>query len=275
MLEKKWIEYLKKQKDEKFEFKDIDKLQLAHLLITNIGDKDDYIRDGLIYPNLAHLLHDKYFSEKQLSDILETLISDDHLLFDMDNKEQFSVLNRSFTLLQLAIVVYVHRRDSIIDSELILRAYNRFKEYFLNEKVLIGYSDEVGWIHSIAHSADLFTQFMQIESFDKSMLEEMFLLITSKLKDQNHFYAYDEDERMVKAILKGLERKLLSKEFLIEWIHSFSTYVKITEYPEAYYLTNNIKCFLRSLYFALLDHEEYAWLVAQIKEDLKENVKFH
>ena len=60
MLEQKWIDYLKKQKELKFTFEDVNKLELVHLLMENIGDLDGEIRDGLIYPCLAHLLYDKH-----------------------------------------------------------------------------------------------------------------------------------------------------------------------------------------------------------------------
>jgi len=275
MLDTELIKYLELQKEEKYEFKDINKNELVQKLMEDIGINDSYIRDELIYPNLAHLLYDKHFIEEELTVFLKMLISNEYLLFDLKNKEEYSVLKRSFTLLQIAILLFIHRRDHIFDSYLIQETYCQFKQYFENEKIVTGYVKEVGWVHTIAHSADVFAQFMQIETFDHTMLEEMFTMISSRLKDPKNFYHHDEDERMVKAIIKGIERKTLSNEFILDWVDAFSTYDKVSEYPQAYYLTNNIKCFLRSLYFAFLDNTEYQWLIDKIKQDLKDKVTLH
>lgn len=273
MLEAATIEYLKKQKETEFKFEDVDKLQLAYQLIDNIGDDNSEVRDGLVYPNLAHLLHDKHFTEEQLEEILELLIGPKFLHFDLENYIETSVLTRSFTLLQLVILVYVHNRDNVISGKLIREAFVSFLDYFRQEEKYEGYNQEIGWVHAIAHSADLFAQFVKVEEFGETELKTMFNAITKKIKIQHFFFMYDEDERMVNAIMNGLDREILDEEFLKGWINDFANYEKIKEYPEAYYLTNNIKVFLRSLYFRLLEVEQYDYLVKEIKVVLKENVK--
>jgi hypothetical protein len=86
---------------------------------------------------------------------------------------------------------------------------------------------------------------------------------------------YDEDERMVNAIMNGLQREILDQEFIEGWIDSFANYKKPKNWPQAYYITNNVKVFLRSLYFRVLDHEKYGFVAEKIKKVLQEKVKLH
>ena len=45
----------------KFKFDEINKLELVYELMEDIGNHDGHLRDNVIYPSLAHLLHDKHF----------------------------------------------------------------------------------------------------------------------------------------------------------------------------------------------------------------------
>jgi hypothetical protein len=275
MLEKKWIDYLKKQKESKFVFEDVNKLELLHLLMEHIGEKDAEIRDGLVYPNLAHLLNDKHFDEDQLNDIATDLISEQYLTFDIENYVDYSVLTRSFSVLQLAVLVHVHNRDHVIHGKIIQNLFTKFLKYFTMEEDLRGYNEEVGFMHSIAHSADLFAQLMQVEFFHEKEIKTMFTVIIDKYQTKDFFFMYDEDERMVNAIMNGLQREILDQEFIEGWIDSFANYKKPKNWPQAYYITNNVKVFLRSLYFRVLDHEKYGFVAEKIKKVLQEKVKLH
>ena len=275
MIDKDLLAYLEEQKQNEYKFKDADKLKLVYLLIENIGVIDGHLRDDIIYPNLAHLLHDDHLEEAVLEEVLELLIGDKYLHFDLENFIEFSVLTRSFTTLQLVILVYKHNKDNVISERLIRNLYDSFIDYFDKEENLQGYKETVGWMHSIAHAADLFAQLVKVETFAETELKTILNAITKKLKTKEYFFVHDEDERMVNAVMNAIERDLLDKDFLKGWVYDFANYHKIKEYPEAYYLTNNIKNFLRSLYFRLLDNEKYKYLVDEIRKVLKENVKLH
>lgn len=273
MLDKEFLQFLSKQKETEYKYEDVNKLEVAHKLIENIGDLDPEVRDGLIYPCLAHLLHDKHFDESQLEEITRLLISYNYLLFDLDNDIEYSVLIRSFTLLQLVIIVFVHNRDNIISDELIKEILVVFLEYYDKEENLKGYQDNVGFMHSIAHSADLFAQLVKVEKFKEAELKVIFSVIAKKFKRKDYFFQHDEDERTVNAIHNALERDILDDEFLLEWVNALGSYPKVTDYPEAYNMTNNIKNLLRSLYFRVLDNEKYDFLSKEIAKVLKEKVK--
>ena len=62
MIDEKTMKLLEEQKEKKYTYENIDKLELVKILLADIGNPDSYLRDDLIYPNLAHLLHDKHFN---------------------------------------------------------------------------------------------------------------------------------------------------------------------------------------------------------------------
>ena len=73
--------------------------------------------------------------------------------------------------------------------------------------------------------------------------------------------------------MNGLDRDILDKEFIEGWIEGFSNYDKVKEWPQAYYLTNNVKLFLRSLYFRTVKLEKYDYITKKVLKALQENVK--
>jgi hypothetical protein len=272
MLSKEWIVYLEQQTKTDYAFPDVDKQELVKLLFEHIGDTNSHIRDDLVYPNLAHLLYDNHFTESELASYLHQLMGEEYLFFDLDNYIEYSSLIRSFSVLQLVILVGVHNRDNIIASRSIKSLYTRFIEYFQQEQILTGYDETVGFIHTIAHSADLFTQLMKVKSFGEMEIKTMMNAMTNKLKTSKYQFVHDEDERMVRAIRAGLDRQVLEPAFVKRWLESFSTYKKPDTFPKRYYINHNVKQTLRSLYFNLLSEDQYDYICETIKTLLKKNV---
>ena len=268
MLDNTKLELLKSLKKNNYDFSDLNKIDLTYSLIENIGDKDGFIRDGLVYPVLAHLLHDNVLEKEELIKIARLLISDQYLFYDINNEEEYSVLKRSFTLLQLAILVYKHNSDKSLSDEVVHDIALSFGKYFELESDLRGYDELVGWCHSIAHSADLFTQLFKSEVLSSESIAVMLELIRDKFIRKDYQFVSDEDERMVNALEVVILNEKVSNDILVKWIESFSIFEKGEEWPGIYIILANIKHILRSLYFRILDNDTHKDLVKVIKETL-------
>ncbi|PAT01333.1 hypothetical protein CI105_07075 [Candidatus Izimaplasma bacterium ZiA1] len=269
MLEKN-KKLLESIKSSNCDFTNVDTEDLLKILFKNIGNKDSYVRDDLVYPVFAHLLHDDILTYDKINTICEVLLSEKYLFLDMSNKDKYSVLVRTFTLLQLFIIVYKYNQRKSEFSQYILKVYNAFLRYYQDELDYRGYDKEVGFIHSVAHSADLMSQLMKSEVIQKDELEVMFNLVYEVFIKKEYQLTNDEDERTVTALEIGIKRNLLDPEFLIAFIEKFKVFDNVKEYPEYYNVTRNIKCLLRSLYFRFIDNLEYQYLTNVIKETLKE-----
>ncbi len=270
-MEKEVIKFLKNECSNGFKFEEVDKENLLVDLMENIGIKDPNIRDRLIYPCLAHLLHDNHFDKDKLTAITKQMISDDFLFFDISNSILYSVLKRSFVLLQLVILLYVHKRDDIFNKDFVFEIVEKFLRYFEAEWFLEGYNEDVGWMHSIAHSADVFGQVFNLEELTPQIAEKSLILIKEKMVTSTYNFINDEDERMTTAIVRLLDRGLVSKEFLLSWVESFSEFELIKEYPSLYNLKNNRKNLLRSIYFRIIDSPDYSYLLDPLKNQILKN----
>jgi len=134
-MEKNLKDLLSKERENNFSFADWNKEELLKILLDNLDDLDCDVRDHLINPNLGHLLHDKHFDFKRLAEITELLLSDQFLHFDLENKIDNSVLRRSYTSLQLVILIYVHNRDGLFTEEQVNDTCLRIIDYFRKESV--------------------------------------------------------------------------------------------------------------------------------------------
>lgn len=255
MLNKDDLDLLQSIRDNKFDFTGLNIHDLTEKLLLHIGVKDGEVRDNLVYPVLAHLFHDDLFDNEYLDSKVLQLISDDYLFYDMNNKIEYSVLKRSFTLLQLAILVYKHNQKQILSNSTFTSLSNKFLDYFEQETYLTGYKKDVGWCHTIAHSADLFAQIFKNDNIDRIYIEKALLLIQNKFMIKHYQYTSDEDERMVNAIENAVKRDVVSQDFITDWIIHFKEFEKGNIYPDAYHITLNVKRLLRSLYFKFLDNK--------------------
>ena len=270
-MNKEFIELLKQIKESKFEFDEsINKSELANTLIENIGNHDSFVRDGLIYPILATLLYYNHLSREDLVKYTEKLIGDKGMKYDMPNYYELSVLTRSFSLLAIVIVIYRQRTDHVLSDELFSKLYTEFMDYFRNEVDFRGYIDTIGWAHSVAHSADVFKQLFRCEQLGEKDFRDMFEVIRERFMINTYVFMSYEDERMVTAIHEGLKRKVLSEEYILDWINGFRSFEKLAKYPEDYNVDINIRNLLRSLYFRLVGDEKYNLILTKLIEVLDE-----
>lgn len=269
MLSDQTITILKELKSNKYDFKEVNILSLTEELIKHIGDPDPNIRDGLIYPVLAHLLHDDVHQKEELIKFTHLLLSEEYLFKGIHTKSIKNTVTRTFTLLQLVILIYKHNKDHSLTDELQIRIFNAVLEYFNNESIYLGYDDTYGFVHAVAHTADVFNQMAKSPLLTKVQVKEILSLIVKAFKNNTYQFICDEDERMVNAIETMIKSNYISKEELILFIDSLADFEKGDKYPEAYIITSNIKGILRSLYFRFLDQDEFSYLTEYLKEKLK------
>ena len=190
--------------------------------------------------------------------------------YDMPNYYELSVLTRSFSLLAIVIIIYRQRNDHILPDELFKQLYTEFIDYFRNETDFRGYIEDIGWAHSVAHSADVFKQLFKSSEFTEDEFREMFELIRERFMINTYVFMSDEDERMVTAIHEALKRKVLHEEYIIDWINGFRSFERLAKFPEDYNVDINIRNLLRSLYFRLLGDDSFKNILNKLVEVLDE-----
>ncbi len=250
------IDMLKRLKDKKFDFSSVkDLLGLTNLLLEDIGNTDPLIRDELVYPALARLLYEEHLENGEVEKILKQLFTERFLFYKIGENNTSSVYTRTFSALQIAVVLYKHNEKNFLSEELVKDMYSLFLDYFRREKDVSGYSSEFGWSHSVAHAADVFKQFVICDELNEE-LEGMLSVVKDKFTQADYLFVNNEDERIVSAIDLLIKRDLFKKDIIGDWIKSFGEYRKETDYKREFVINSNVKNLLRSIYFRNDSFEE-------------------
>lgn len=228
-------------------------LSLVPDMLANIGSTDPVLRDDLIYETFALWIEGDQFSPGQLKQLMDTCLDDSHVFYCIGAREDNSVFTRTFSLLVVALIIGAHRRNPFLTAAYLREVKEKMVRYMTAEKDVRGYVEVKGWAHSAAHASDVLGELALCrELSDKQDMLDILNVIREKVVINSHVYLTREDERMARAAVKVLGRKILDDQAIATWLERFGEIRKIDRHPEDDYLRNNVKLFLRSLYFQLL-----------------------
>ena len=235
-----------------------DAFELVQEMLDNIGTLDAQLRDELIYTTLSHWIPSLPLNTYELEHILTSVLDHKHLLYQLGETHSDSVFTRSFSMLVIPLLLMRHAESPFLSSERIHQIKDVVYHNVREEKDYRGYDERKGWAHAIAHAADVLEDLAQYNELDEADLSTMLDLVYEKMTISERVYSDGEDERMVKPVMCILNRNMLSQKYIQEWIQRFGTVEKDTEFLPAFRQKNNIKNFLKSLYFRIKFHGVYA-----------------
>lgn len=267
-MNKKTQDLLRSEIARHFTFEGVDTHELLQILLKHIGDPDPVIRDQLVYPTLAHLLHDQHLDRSVLLEVSKTLVGPKGLFLDLENENENSVLTRSFSMLQLVILVIVHRRDGLYDAPAFASLFDHVTDYLRQETVFDGYDPVKGWIHAIAHSADLLVQLAKTKELGAERAQCILDLAVQIFATTKTVFIHGEDQRMAKALQAVLDRAILDEDALLDWLESWRCLEYPAEYPDILYFKHNLQSLLGSLYFNLADEKSLPRFSQALKETI-------
>lgn len=238
-------------------------------MMDNIGCLDSELRDELIYGILFQWITGGSFTHQQLENLLNISLDSTHIFYRVCDEDEDAVFARTFSALIVALIIYEHRKQSFLSPETLYKTKDKLLEYMKLERDVRGYVEVKGWAHSAAHTADALDELVQCDCFNKEDLLEVLVEIRDKMCIGYYVYVDEESERMVTAVKSALDRKILINSEIIDWLQGFSVEASKNRSMDSYHLKVNIKGFLRSLYFRLLEQEASSFVVEKIKELLK------
>ncbi len=246
---------------------------LTLTMMSYIGDTDGELRDNLILSTIYNWVMDRVLTIEEIRHILKISIDERHLFYGIGQVDD-SVFTRTFSVLVADICLSMHLEDKYLTKEELDTVFEKAISYFNEERDLRGYIDEKGWAHGAAHGADTLKSLAECDNFGYEELVKILKAIYNKVNINNYCYIHNEDERMVSAVVAVLDRKILRENEIIDWIKNFKSLDKIGKHPEDMTIEINVKNFLQSLYFRLLDISEYENVVNVTKEVIKEVCSF-
>lgn len=236
-------------RDAKYATEGIDVPAITNAMLTHIGDPDIELREELIYITLARWAG-KVLGVAEMRAMLSRLLDDNHLFYRLGENGTPSVFTRSFSLLAIVLVIYPHRETPFLTPDEVHGVLGRVLEYAQQEQDVRGYTNDMGWAHSMAHLADLLDELALCEEFGAAELRQILGAIQRAVTTPATLYHHEEDERMAFATLSGYGRSLLSEEEWTVWLAGLSENIAPRQ-PftiESYTQRVNLKQYLRSLY---------------------------
>jgi hypothetical protein len=168
-------------------------------LTTLLGARDPALRDDLAYSLLAKwLCVDRVVPVEQRRALLETWLG--ALVVDPAAPPD-AVLRRSFSALALGLLVALDNREPWLTDAEHARLLAAAVDYLRAEGDVRGIVPELGWVHSVAHTADLLKLLARSPRLDAAGTARVLAAIADKLERTDVPLVCGEDERLARAVL--------------------------------------------------------------------------
>jgi hypothetical protein len=230
-------------------------------MLPHLSSPDAELRDDLIYSTLATWLLADKFEDDDLKMMLRQLLTEEHLFYKLGESGTDSVFMRSFSALLVPLIVSRHRDRPFLMPYELRELKVKLLDYLEREQDLRGFvleeveegasfGEPKGWAHAVAHTADALDELVQCKDMGSEELLEILNAIRQKAAEPTVVFVYSEDERLVSPVIAALGRKLLTPSDVQSWLAGFVPLAQEVEpFPDCYRRAQNVKNFLRSLYF--------------------------
>ena len=190
---------------------------------TYTGSLDPELRDDLIYMTMATWIERDVFEAKDLNEILQVSLNEQHLFYGLGEKETDTVFTRTFSMLIVAAVLNAHRRHPFLPDNELQVIKHKILRYLDGEIDLRGYVPVKGWAHSMAHAADALDELVQCEGMDENDLQGILAAMRSVVARPETVYICEEDERLMTAVLNAWQRTEISDEDIVQWLEELTS----------------------------------------------------
>jgi hypothetical protein len=220
---------------------------LALELISCLGSPNPALRDGIGYELYTHWLRNEKFTDATRRALLIELSS------NLAVAKEDAGLIRSFSALILAELM---RSDSnrpfMSDAqrqELLDAAIAALKK----ETDFRGLESDIGWVHPVAHMADLLWRFTLHSQTTSEQAEIILAAVKSKIAPAGVAYSFNEGDRLARVVSTIIRRELIQSDVLATWLESFQAPESMQKWsdafqsPEGMAQLHNTKQFLRAL----------------------------
>jgi len=227
----------------------IDMRMLTGWMLEHIGSPDGELRDRLVYRTFRKFLERDMIGPSLFRHILETVLDDSHLGFDIENTDGDGVFKRSFSTLLIALLIELGWPRGVLDRPVLERIYARLCAYAVAEQNLTGYCAGKGWAHSVAHLSDAFGALVGTGCLNTAQIMVLLGILTGKFRQGDYYYIDGEDERAGAVIADIIANERIHRELILTWMHSLTVCSMKDEYPNDSIIRGNIRNLTRSVYF--------------------------
>jgi hypothetical protein len=238
---------------------------ILEIALSELGNTDGYIRDELALETAAYMIYKDYLSTSELKQLAKRLASDEFLLYGLEDRVENSPFKRTFTALIIAMLFRIPNKKIVLNDTELNALYSSFLTYLKGEYDYRGYIEGQGWLHFFAHVSDVMKYFFNEPTFDNSWVEEYLNVVLDIIHTKQYVFAHNEEERFMNAFMVLLDRDDISELLISSFLDRLIQYPRTKQFPEDLQVYVNVKHVLATLYFAVIDKEDYVHIANHIK----------
>lgn len=183
-----------------------DPFDLLEDLFRNLGSPDPVLRDDHAYGiTYQWVVRQRLLSPADLLVLIEGL--EENLQYGIGEQGSDSVLLRSFSALNLSLFAMRDLEEPFLEPEDYRGLLEAALTYLREERDVRGWHPEQGWLHSVAHTADLLKFLGRSECLDAAGQRRILQEIGHKLTHAGTVLTFGEDERLAAVVLAVIDRK--------------------------------------------------------------------
>lgn len=133
-----------------------------------------------------------------------------------------AVVARSFAALSLSLLVALDNEEAFLTAEEFRTVLAATLAYLRDERDVRGHDRERGWLHSVAHTADLLKFALRSRHLTPVQQGEALAAIADKLERTEVALTHGEDARLARAVLSLLQRTDLDRPAALRWLRTLA-----------------------------------------------------
>ena len=221
-------------------------------LIEHIGDANPAIRDNLVYNSFGYAIMNHFFTREDFSFLVESILKQ-NLLFYRISDSGDATLTRSFTALLLALILDAdNNTESLyhhsLSTKQLQTLFAHALLYLRQETDYVGWDQEKGWIHSVAHGAELLLYAGLHKQFPQEKIREILDIVVSILKREQTLFTAGEDRRIAFLLIQLVIHGKIQQAQLCQWIENLDF---PDQTPKDYFALVNLENILSTIYLQL------------------------
>ncbi|MCB9879401.1 MAG: DUF2785 domain-containing protein [Planctomycetes bacterium] len=190
---------------------------LLDRLTALLANPDPALRDDVAYTLLSKWLRAPHLvSDEQCRALVGTWSA--RLTAGVGERDTDAVCGRSFAALSLALLAARDLDAPFLDRAAFDALLAAALDYFAAERDVRGLDARLGWVHSVAHTADLLTFLARSPQLSVPQQAALLAAISAKLATVEVPLVAGEDERIARAILSVCARDDFARGAFAAWL---------------------------------------------------------
>lgn len=193
-------------------------------LLANLGNPEAEIRDGLVYQSFAKAITEHLLSVEQYRYLAKWCDETKPLSKKLAQQGEATLL-RSFSALLMTLLVWADGEESshyyqVLPDQIRQHFFQVALVYLLKESDDTAFHETFGWVHAMAHGADLLSACANHPSFPPSAFPQVLEVLGSLFQNRLRRFVGDEEMRLAPALYGPLISGKIAMQEILVWLDS-------------------------------------------------------